>query len=71
MKYSSAIKKELAINHLQADCQGNTLRFYVNETPIALVQDFDFTNGDVGILAGTFEEGGLDVIFDDFVVTQP
>ncbi len=71
MQYSSAIKTGIAINHLRADCQGSTLRFYVNDSPLALVEDYDFAEGDVGLLAGTFEEGELDVIFDDFVVYQP
>lgn len=71
MRYSSAIKTGVAINHLRAECQGSTLRFYVNDAPIALVEDFDFTEGDVGLLAGTFEEGGLDLLFDNFVVIQP
>ncbi|NQU31217.1 MAG: hypothetical protein HQ525_11170 [Anaerolineae bacterium] len=71
MRYSSAIKTGVAINHLRADCQGSTLRFYINQTPIALVEDFDLTEGDVGLLAGTFNEGGLDVLFDNFVVVHP
>ncbi|MBC8334826.1 MAG: hypothetical protein ISR59_11925 [Anaerolineales bacterium] len=71
MLYSSAIKTGVAINHLRADCQGSTLRFYINQTPIALVEDFDLTEGDVGLLAGTFNEGGLDVLFDNFVVVHP
>ncbi len=71
MRYSSAIKTGVAINHLRADCQGSTLRFYINQAPIALVEDFDFIEGDVGLLAGTFNEGGLDVLFDNFVVVHP
>ena len=71
MRYSSSIKTGVAINHLRAECQGSTLRFYINHAPIAVVEDFDFIEGDVGVLAGTFEEGGLDVLFDNFVVVQP
>ncbi|MCP4140392.1 MAG: hypothetical protein GY755_08905 [Chloroflexi bacterium] len=71
MQYSESIKTGIAINHLRADCQGTSLRFYVNDVPIALVEDFDFAEGDVGLLVGTFEEGELNVIFDDFVVYQP
>lgn len=71
MRYASAIERGISINRLRAECQGNTLRFYVNDSPIALVEDFDFTEGDVGLLAGTFKEGGVDLLFDDFVVFQP
>jgi len=59
------------INHLRADCIGNTLSFYVNFNEVAVVQDTDFPSGDVGVLAGAFAEPGVDVLFDHFVVIQP
>lgn len=71
MQYARSIETGIAINHLRAECQGNTLRFYINDAPVALVEDMDFSEGDVGLLAGTFEVGGLDVLFDDFKVLQP
>lgn len=60
-----------SINHLRADCIGNTLTFYVNFNQIASVQDTDFPSGDVGLVAGSFSEAGVDVSFDHFVVMQP
>ena len=60
-----------SVNHLRADCIGNTLTFYVNFNQIASVQDTDFSSGDVGLLAGSFSEPGVDVSFDHFVVMQP
>lgn len=60
-----------AVNHLRADCIGDTLTFYVNYNQVASVQDTDFANGDVGLLAGAFDEPGVDVLFDHFVVLQP
>lgn len=59
------------MNHLRADCVGNTLTFYVNFTQLASVQDADFPTGDVGILAGAFNEPDVDVLFQNFVVIQP
>jgi hypothetical protein len=59
------------INHLRADCIGNTLSFYVNFNEVAVVQDSDFPAGDVGLVAGAFSEPGVDVLFDHFVVIQP
>jgi len=59
------------INHLRADCIGNTLSFYVNFNEVAVVQDTDFPSGDVGLLAGAFSQPGVDVLFDHFVVIQP
>ncbi len=71
MQFASAIQTGVAINHLRAECDGTTLRFYVNDAPLALVDDADLATGDVGLLAGTFSEGGLDVLFDNFQVLQP
>ncbi|MBV6392747.1 MAG: hypothetical protein KPEEDBHJ_01972 [Anaerolineales bacterium] len=68
---SASINKGLAINHLRADCAGDTLAFFVNGSQIAQVQDAALTSGDVGIIAGSFGAPGVDVIFDNFVVLQP
>lgn len=71
MQYSPAIRTGFNINHLRADCVGETLTFYVNHFPVALVQDKDHASGDVGLLAGAFEQTGVDIIFDNFTVIQP
>jgi hypothetical protein len=71
MLSSANINKGLAINHLRADCIGNTLTFYVNGFEIVQAQDSTLTSGDVGILAGTFDTPGVDIVFDNFVVLQP
>lgn len=71
MQVSSNIKTGLAVNHLRADCTGNTLTFYVNGFQVAQTQDSTLTSGDVGLLAGTFSTPGVDIVFDNFVVLQP
>lgn len=71
MQFDESIHKGLAINHLRADCVGNTLTFYVNGAQVAQAQDADLMQGDVGLLAGTFAQPGVDVIFDNFAVLQP
>jgi hypothetical protein len=71
MQTSPHIKPGLAVNHLRADCIGNTLTFFTNGFQIAQAQDSTLTSGDVGMLAGTFAQPGVDVIFDNFVVLQP
>jgi hypothetical protein len=71
MQYSESIHTGLAVNHLRADCAGSALAFYVNGNPVAQAQDADLAEGDVGLLAGTFTQPGVDVIFDNFVVLQP
>ena len=59
------------INHLRADCVGDQLTFYVNFAEIASVQDDDLSSGDIGVLAGSFSQPGVDVSFDHFVAIQP
>jgi hypothetical protein len=71
MQPNNSIKTGLAVNHLRADCTGNTLTFYVNGFQVASVQDSTLKAGDVGLLAGTFDEPGVDVIFDNFVTLKP
>jgi hypothetical protein len=71
MKASGDIKTGLAVNHLRADCVGDTLALYVNGFPVASVQDGTLKSGDVGLLAGTFSQPGVDLVFDNFVVLKP
>jgi hypothetical protein len=60
-----------AVNHLRADCIGDSLTFYINFNLIAGAKDSDLANGDVGLIAGSFSEPGVDVLFDHFVAMQP
>jgi hypothetical protein len=71
MQASSNIKKGLAVNHLRADCTGDTLTFYVNGFQLISVQDARLKSGDIGLLAGTFAQPSVDVIFDNFVALKP
>ena len=70
MQASDAIQVG-TMNHLRADCIGNTLTFYINFAEVASATDSDFSSGDVGVVAGSFAEPGVDVLFDNFVVIQP
>jgi hypothetical protein len=71
MKTDANIKTGLAVNHIRADCAGDTLSFYINGFPVASAKDATLKAGDVGMLAGTFAQPGVDVIFDNFVVLKP
>jgi hypothetical protein len=71
MQKNSNIKTGLAVNHLRADCMGDTLTFYVNGFQVSSVKDTALKTGDIGLLAGTFAQSGVDVIFDNFVVLKP
>lgn len=71
MQKSSLIHTGTQVNRLRADCIGNLLILYANGQVVGSAQDADFSDGDVGLLAGAFEVPGVDVYFDNFVVTKP
>ncbi len=71
MQSSSKINTGAAINHLRADCRGDLLSFYVNGFQLAEVHDPTLTHGDIGVLAGTFGQPGVDVVFDNFAALKP
>jgi hypothetical protein len=71
MQPSDAILTGNQINRIRADCVGNVLMLYVNDIFITSAKDDDFTSGDVGILAGTFDQPGADVYFDNFLALKP
>lgn len=58
-------------NRIVASCVGNTLTLSVNGSQLLSVQDSSLASGEVGLIAGTFDETGADVRFDNFVVRKP
>ncbi len=71
MAHSTAISLGKGPNHLRFDCIGQTLTGYVNEKMVAIAEDAEFPSGDAGLIAGTFDQPGVDVAFDNFVVIKP
>jgi hypothetical protein len=71
MQASGRIKTDAAINHLRADCDGDSLALFANGFLLAQVHDPTLSHGDVGVLAGTFSHPGVDVLFDNFIVVTP
>lgn len=68
---SEVIEKGSAINRIRAECVGERLTLYVNGIKIAEYLDPEFTSGDVGLIAGTYNDPGTDIRFDNFLVIQP
>jgi hypothetical protein len=68
---SDKINLSDATNEIRGDCIGSTLTLYVNGQQVDSQTDTDFTDGNVGLIAGTFEETYTDILFDDFVVRKP
>ena len=70
MDFSDVINSGSEVNDLQAYCYDDQLAFFVNDTLLIQVQDDTLTYGDVGIMAGNFEQGGVDILFDYFIVAH-
>ena len=71
MLKSSAIKQGNETNTIQADCVGERLKLYVNEQLVEEVTDNTLKEGSVGLIAGSYEHVGVDIYFDDFIVSKP
>lgn len=71
MVYNEAIVKGSAVNHLEAYCLGHQLKFMVNGQPFLEAQDSDFLSGEIGLIAGAYDEVGVDIRFDNFVALKP
>jgi hypothetical protein len=68
---SDKIIQGAAANHIRFDCVGSSLSLYVNGTLIDQQTDSDFTTGNVGLIAGTFDTAGTDILNDNFFVYKP
>lgn len=66
-----AINQGSATNHIKAECIGNTLSLYANNAMLSSVNDNFLTDGDVGLLASSYDESGVNIQFDNFIVTRP
>jgi len=60
-----------ATNRIRFDCVDSTLTLYINGTQVDQQTDSEYTEGNVGLIAGTYEEIGTDMRFDNFFVYQP
>lgn len=68
---SDLIAQGAATNHIRFDCVGPTLTLFINGTQVDEQVDDDYTAGNVGLIAGTYDEPGTDILFDNFTVYQP
>ena len=68
---SNAIQQGDALNHIRFDCIGSQLSLYANGTLLDQQTDDEYTYGNVGLIAGTYDISGTDILFDNFTVRQP
>jgi hypothetical protein len=71
MLESSKINQGSAANHIRFDCVGSTLSLYVNGSLVDQQTDSAYTVGNTGLIAGTFDSAGTDILFDNLVVYKP
>jgi len=67
---SDMILQGRSTNQLRAECSGTRLTLSINGVPVRQASDASFSEGDVGLLAGTYELPGTRVAFDNFAVRQ-
>lgn len=68
---SGVIRSGEAGNRLRAECLGESLILYANGQKLLEVRDDQLSSGEVGLLAGTRKERGIEVWFDNFAIYQP
>ena len=71
MSYSEAVSSTSGLYRLRAVCDGNDLSFFVNDQLVAAATGDGLVSGRVGVLAGTYSQAGVDIFFDNFIVTVP
>ena len=69
---TEALKLEAdAVNTLEATCAGTHFALAVNGVVVGTFDDDELARGDVGVIAGTYDEGGVQITFDNVLVQSP
>ncbi len=71
LESSDFITQGSATNHIRMDCNGDVLTLYVNGQQLVQQTDADYAQGNVGLIIGTYETPGTDILYDNFIVQQP
>jgi len=65
---SEVVRLGESTNLLRVECRGPYFRFYVNDELLADIEDDTFHSGSVGLAASSYDEGGVEVRFDNLLV---
>jgi S1-C subfamily serine protease len=57
--------------NITGSCIEDQLSFGINGNELTSVTDSDLTNGDIGLIAGTWEKSNLAVTFDNLIIKEP
>jgi hypothetical protein len=55
---------------LRVEAVGPNFTFYINDELVDAAIDADFSQGDIGLLAGAYEEPGVHIAFDNLKVWE-
>lgn len=69
--FSEAINQGSALNQMRVSCAGSELTLSVNGIELDRIMDTSYSTGDIGLAAGTFQPGTLEVHFTDLRVVAP
>lgn len=65
------VRRGEEINRVWATCFGEHLSLYANGIILVEAWDSSYTSGDIGLVAGTRDREGIEVIFDNFAAYEP
>lgn len=71
LEFFAEINQGEALNKIVADCSGTNLSLIVNDAVLFEVEDTAFEKGDVGLMASSYDQPGVDILFDNLMVLQP
>jgi hypothetical protein len=68
---TDAVHKGNEGNFIQAECIGDRLTLFVNNSRVAEAVVEDINSGDVGLITGTYADPDVEIRFDNFSTVQP
>lgn len=68
---SDVIKTDKTSNHIEFTCKGNAYTLTINGQKVDSVNDGSIAEGAVGLIGNTFDNGGVEIHFNHFVVSKP
>lgn len=71
MIFSDSLTSPDGLYTLRLDCYQDFLFLYVNGNLMDVQQDDTFQSGDIGLIAGSFEDIGVHIQFDNFYLIDP
>lgn len=65
------VKQGKQTNHIKVIAVGDEFRLFVNDVLVGLVREGTLNSGPFGFIAETFDDAGVEVAFDNLVITEP